>query len=212
MRTTPIQGDGLGSAAPVRSNTETFRSRALAIAERAFLSRSFAAVTVDEIVAELQTSKRTIYETFGSKAGLVDAVVSAIDARLESIAHRVFHDSSLSVPEQLHRIALEQSQATEGLSPERVSELRHRFPSAWQIFDQGRARRVSVFYRPLIERGVRTGAFCPDYGADFLIEVYLELSALIITSAIVERTGMTSRQALQKVITLFLRGAAPEES
>lgn len=63
----------------------TTRDRVLAVASAAFAERGYDAVSLDALAAELGVTKQTILYHFGSKAGLLDAVLAAATAELLAV-------------------------------------------------------------------------------------------------------------------------------
>lgn len=74
---------------PKYSKGELRRIAVLDVAEKLFLSKGFSNVTLNTIIAEAGGSRRVIYEHFGDKTGLFQAVferiVRRVDAELEGV-------------------------------------------------------------------------------------------------------------------------------
>ncbi len=68
----------------------TTKSRAIEAASNAFASRGFAGTSLDELARELGFTKQTILYHFGSKDGLLEAVVvDAVDQLIEQLTQAV---------------------------------------------------------------------------------------------------------------------------
>lgn len=74
---------------PKYSKGELRRIAVLDVAEKLFLSKGFSNVTLNTIIAEAGGSRRVIYEHFGDKTGLFQAIferiVRRVDAELEGV-------------------------------------------------------------------------------------------------------------------------------
>lgn len=84
MSSTPQLPSNEGINAPTQRGAER-RQAVLDAAMRLFLAHGFSATSLDKIIEQAGGSRRTIYETFGSKEGLLQAVVT--DSCQELLAH-----------------------------------------------------------------------------------------------------------------------------
>jgi AcrR family transcriptional regulator len=84
--TLPVFGDALplaGGERPERADAAENRRKVLAAAERLFAAGSPDCVTMDAVAAEAGVGKGTLFRRFGDRAGLVRALVSETEARLQ---------------------------------------------------------------------------------------------------------------------------------
>jgi len=75
------------------------RERILLAARDQFAERGFDAVTVAEIAVEAGVSRATVFNHFGSKAGLVDATVAGVMVFYESMLERALADKTSTTAE-----------------------------------------------------------------------------------------------------------------
>lgn len=198
----------MSTNAQLVSQSTSFKRRCLRLAEELFLARGIAGVTIDHLASNLRTSKRTIYEHFGSKLGLLESVVLEIDWRLEAALAEIAEDSATSVGERMLRIARFQASTSRDLGPRFLEELKSVAPGIWDVFERHRLDRVERYYRPLIDEGIRAGVFDPEFDRALLLEVYLQLSAMVTFTDLLENVMLSKEVALEQLIRLYLRGTA----
>ena len=68
---------------------EENRARLIAAARRAFAAKGYAAASMDELTAEVGLTRGALYHNFGDKRGLLQAVVSQIDAEMAARARAI---------------------------------------------------------------------------------------------------------------------------
>jgi AcrR family transcriptional regulator len=85
LELTVLQPDG---GRPERSDAARNRERILCTARRLFAERGVANVSMDDIAADAQVGKGTLYRRFGDRSGLALALLDAHDADLQEAAIR----------------------------------------------------------------------------------------------------------------------------
>src|SRR5262245_11961519 len=73
----------LGGERPERADAAENRRKVLAAAERLFACESPDCVTMDAVAAEAGVGKGTLFRRFGDRAGLIRALVSETESRLQ---------------------------------------------------------------------------------------------------------------------------------
>ena len=68
---------------------EENRNKLIAVARRAFAEKGYAAVSMDELTAEVGLTRGALYHNFGDKRGLMAAVVHQVDAEMASRAREL---------------------------------------------------------------------------------------------------------------------------
>ena len=63
----------------------------LSAAKRLFIDKGYSATSMDEVAAQSGATKRTVYNNFGSKEGLLEAVIDT--------SIKAFHDSAPALPQ-----------------------------------------------------------------------------------------------------------------
>ena len=183
------------------------RERILSLAEKTFFQEGFYKVSLDELVSELRISKSTIYEYFGSKEGLVLAVVVDLADRLEDHLIRIGLDTSRPVRDRLLEIARFQGDIARNLRVKFMREMQVHTPEVWEEHEQRRIDRIDGYYRPLIREGIANGEFDPDIDPEFLLQVYLNMISAVSTTDLLEQVPYTRTEAYRHIIRILFDGA-----
>lgn len=174
--------------------------------EEIVYQHGFYKMSLDDLVGDLKISKSTIYDFFGSKEGLIEAVVDRFGERLEQGLEDIMNDSTLTVADKLFSIAHTQGTATACLKSKFMSDLRIHAPLLYEKFQEGKLRRTQRYYAPIIEAGMTEGLFDPSLDKTFILRMYLEMSALACSSGIFDHVSMTRTEAYMAIIKVFLHG------
>ena len=149
---------------PKYSKGELRRIAVLDVAEKLFLSKGFSNVTLDTIIAEAGGSRRVIYEHFGDKTGLFQAVferiVRRVDAELEGV-----HDIDSEPRESLCRLGenllkVLTSYPTLPLFALALAESQ-RVPVIGQMFYQAVPQKAYSVLADYLDRQIALGIFRP---------------------------------------------------
>ena len=68
---------------------EENRNKLIAVARRAFAEKGYAAVSMDELTAEVGLTRGALYHNFGDKRGLMAGLVHQVDAEMASRAREL---------------------------------------------------------------------------------------------------------------------------
>ena len=180
--------------------------RILSLAEELFHERGFYKLSLSELTNELRVSRSTIYEHFGSKEGLVEAVVDSFTKRLdEGLAEVV--NSELSTAQKFIAVAQIQGKNLNGKSDHRfLHDLRVHTPDLYAKFMQGRKGREQNGYRLLVEAGISEGLFDKSIPVDFLLQLYLKMGQMVGDTDLLENTSIGKEDAMEMIVKIFLNG------
>jgi AcrR family transcriptional regulator len=186
-------------------------------AARLFSRRGVAQTSTRDIAAEAQTTERTLFKHFGSKDGLVSAVISeavlthlaptSLDALRKAIEA---HDDDLA---HWHRALLQGRAQAMAAAPEltrllvvellRDESLRERFGQEWLA-------AVWVPLRGLFARLQKEGRLRRDLSADTLARIFLSLNLgyLLGRHALAPEAQWKDDAEISAIASFFARGAA----
>lgn len=169
------------------------RRRILAAAAELFVERGFQQTTIADIAAASDTATQTVYATFGSKAGLL---IALLDARTEQVglseARAAVAAAAGDARRQLgiyvhfdRRLFEEAREIIEvGLGSRRVD------PDVGAWFAEGERRR-RVNQRPLVDAWHRSGALRSGLGSKRAADILWALTGPAVYSVFVREAGWT---------------------
>ena len=206
---------------PGRKPSPAIRSAILRAAVALFAERGAEAATTREIAAAAETTERTLFKHFGSKAGLVQSVIAevALDLMRQDAFARVYDPRPFTRAElaEWHRAFLAERIATAERSPDnyrvllgellRDETFRERFAELW----------LSSVFKPLVahlgrqqHKGESAATQAPEALAGAFFS--LNLGYLVSRFALSPVRGWTTAQDIETISSLFLAACGlPDE-
>ena len=187
--------------------TERQRARHAAIlrcAEELFLTRGYARVSIDELVGRLGISKATIYDSFGSKLGLVEAVVREVSRKLEERLEEIVGATDQSVEERMLAIARHQNESVH-MAPIFLDELRDKAPDVFDLYHELKQHRIRAYYERLVDEGIASGELDGSLGRAFILRLYLEMSRFVSHTDMLDHVPLSRSELGQEIVRAFVR-------
>lgn len=184
------------------------KDRILYNAELLFYKQGFYKLSITELTKLLHVSRSTIYENFGSKEGLVEAVVITFNDRLNTVLEDICKDKRLSTFNKFIKIANQQGQSIEGKECYKfMNDLKLHGPELYKFYTTERKTREKKYYKPLIKKGIREGLFDKKIDPDFLLQVYLNMGRMTGETDILEKSKLNKAEAMEALIKIFMNGS-----
>lgn len=186
------------------------RERIIEQAMRMFVAQGIKSVRMDDIAQQLGVSKRTLYELFGDKEGLLYLAMSCY---FEQSRRRRFERSSgaRNVVEGMFMTlsdVMEQAETTERM----LDNLRKFHPAVHEKLMREGGERNRADLRGMLEEGIAQGLFIRSFNLDLAISVlYYTASALVARNGFVLPEGVTEREAFVQIVSNFFRGISTAE-
>jgi len=176
--------------------------------EMLIYEQGFYKLSLTELTQKLNVSRSTIYENFGSKEGLIEAVVRRYDQRFDEALQKVLSNKKLSIRNKFIAVANQLTESIEGKNTYRfLTDLKTHLPDLYALYSEGRNRRVRYCYRPLVKEGFEKGIFDKSLKPDFILQTYLKLTQMICETDIIEKSSISKTEAMDTIIKIFLNGA-----
>ena len=194
-------------------NRDDQRERILEAARSLFGSRGFDAVTMGEVAEAAGVSRATVFNHFGSKVALVEAITENVFAYWAEMLENALVDDETATP-QLVRMLFEQM----GLGIEQFQGF-HRgvFREIMKIqvgLEEGgtaarTAERAREILEELIARGQQRGDLSSDFAAGELASAFDSLAVGTINRWLYEDTSGSLRDRMSRAGEIFLGATAP---
>lgn len=187
--------------------SDKIRTRILSAASEQFFRHGFYRVSMDSLVAEVRTSKSTIYKFFPSKEDLVQAVLENINSEINTNLEAIIEDTEKNFQEKLIAVTRYTGKILTRVSQEFLTDLRLHTPDLWESYQSMRQARLEHLYGRLFRNGVSEGIIRRDIPQDFLLLVYTKLTELAVEPDALDGLPMNTTDAYAELSTLFLEGA-----
>lgn len=196
--------------------TEKRRQEIVALVAPLFLDRGYEQVTIDDIVARIGGSKRTLYEKFQGKAGLFEIVIKEYCA---SVHRDLFKgvEQHASIEKQL--VAIGTHFLNLILDPKILEQHRlmvsmgRNFPSVAQMFFESGPQRAYRLIAEWIERQQKAGKIGPGNSV-VMAELFLDMltgkhQLALLTSSFETTSPQAIAATVKAAAKVFLHGVAP---
>lgn len=188
-------------AAPSHASNAETRRRIVGVAQERFLASGVGAVTMDDLAHELGMSKKTLYELFPSKTGLLREATRLncdnCQRELAAIARE-----APDFFERARRTFRFVAQMYARLSNAYLTDLRRCVPEVWEDMQEFRRRRVRGHILDLLRQGVREGVVRDDLDLDAVTGLYLTTTSALLNP---EVSGLTNGAEISAAFELFVR-------
>ena len=175
------------------------KERIIEQAMHMFVSQGIKSVRMDDIAQQLGVSKRTLYELFGDKEGLLYLAMDRYfeKKRIERAAACAHARNVLEAMFMVLGGVMDNAEVIQRL----LNNLRKFYPA---VHDKMTRRRD---LQEMLEKGIADGLFVDTINLDLAISVlYYTASAITVRKDLILPAGMTEREAFVQIISNFFRG------
>lgn len=192
------------------SETKKTRNRILDHAQERFFADGYAAVTMDQLAAELGMSKKTLYKFFPSKEDLLRSVAERLMAAARLMVSRIIK-SNLTFVEKIDRFAttIGRELARSGRTFPR--DIDRFFPDLWKRIETFREERILYAFSIILDQGVREGYVRDDINRRVLFNVYVGAVNAVVNPEILLRESFSLQEAINGLLTIVWRGVLTEK-
>lgn len=184
----------------------------IASARRLFFLHGFRRVSMDDLAAELQMSKKTLYACFPSKSSLVEAVLKDKFDEVETDLSRLASEDSSDMSEAIHQFLHRVQRHTSEIHPSFVRDLGRESPELFRIVEHRRRRLIRRHFAALFNKGRKAGVIRKDIPVHLIIEILLgAVEAIMIPSKVTE-LSLTLERGYSTIIRIILEGAIVRRS
>lgn len=181
------------------------KERIIDQAMQMFVTQGIKSVRMDDIAQQLGVSKRTLYELFGDKEGLLYLAMERYSERNRQRWNELTAGSQ-NVLEAMFMVLGEVMDNAE-VTRRMMDNLRKFYPAVHdKLMREGMVKnRTSL--RHMLEQGICDGLFVDTFNIDLAISVlYYTASAIVTRRELMLPSGMTERGAFVQIISNFFRG------
>jgi AcrR family transcriptional regulator len=177
-------------------------------AKEKFFKHGLKKVTMDELAAELQMSKRTIYEIFPTKQNLVESV---IESQLLGVmeTYKAILDAPSEFVEKIYKIWLLIGRNYIVIGKVYRNDLRPYHKELWKQLDEA---RETVFHNfiSFLDEGKFLRLIRSDIHNDIILPSYLGALENVIHESKLSRSAYAADDALYTISTVMYEGILSE--
>ncbi len=154
------------------------RENIITTANKLFVEYGVKSVTIDRIVKELHTSKRTIYNHFQDKTELLKACLAAHNERIKAENEEIIEasDNAIQAMGYMHQRIIHRANLT---NPNYYNDILHYYPGLLQESYRAAGNFAHRGLQKLGEWGIRDGLFVPELDIEVTSKTVMALLELL---------------------------------
>ncbi|MBX9983742.1 TetR/AcrR family transcriptional regulator [Priestia aryabhattai] len=160
--------------------------------------------TISDLAKNLGTSKRTIYQHFGSKDAIIDSIIENLILQIKNKEEEIFHDESLNLLEKITQVLICVPEEFNTMDIRLLVDLKRLHYNQWVKIDEFLKQEWGLVVK-LMEEGIETGVL-REVNLQLFIELYLGVINQIYQPSFSLKTKLTLSEILKSVIDILLNG------
>ena len=179
-------------------------------ATKLFMQHGVKTITIDKIVKELRTSKRTIYSHFEDKVTLLEACLDVYNAKVRAENEEVIKASEnvIEAMGHLHQKIVHRSHQT---NPNFFGDIIHYYPG---LLNESYKRNGNYAHQQLIDlatAGIEQGVFREDMDIEVVGKTVLRLLKMLKDNELFPVTEFSKERLTFGIMVPYLRGLCTEK-
>ena len=160
--------------------------------------------SVDDMMKELNMSKRTFYRYFKTKELLLMALIDALTEEVQETMKLHAANETLSTGEKLFRVLTIETNFEKLISYRHIAELEKYYPQVYQYL-MGRYEFDWGVVEELLFQGMEEGIY-KKLNVDLVKTLLQNGMQMLCRGDFLERNGLTYQRALHQTVEIILRG------
>jgi AcrR family transcriptional regulator len=179
-------------------------------ATKLFMEHGVKTITMDRIVKELHTSKRTIYSYFEDKVALLEACLDVYNANVRAENEQVIK-SAANVIEAMGHLHQKIVRRSYQINPNFFSDITHYYPG---LLHESYKRNGNYAHQQLIElasAGIKDGIFQKDMDVEVVGKTVLKLLKMLKDNELFPTNEFSIERLTFGIMVPYLRGLCTEK-
>ncbi|MEN0004067.1 MAG: TetR/AcrR family transcriptional regulator [Bacteroidota bacterium] len=186
------------------------RDSIIETATKLFMQHGVKTITLDRIVKELRTSKRTIYKHFKDKLDLLHACLDVYNTKVRSENEAIIKASEnvIEAMGKLHQKIVRRSHL---VNPNFFGDIIHYYPG---LLSESYRRSGNYAHQQLIDladAGIKDGIFQEDMDVEVVVKTVLQLLKMLKDNELFPPTEFSKERLTFGIMVPYLRGLCTEK-
>lgn len=180
------------------------------VATKLFLEHGVKSVTIDRIVGDLHTSKRTLYHHFKDKTTLLKACLAVYHTKIREENDRIIEssDNAIEALANLHRRIVQRASQ---VNPNFFSDILHYYPGMLQESYRNEDNFAHQELARLAQWGIRDGIFVKDLDVEVAVKTVLALLELLKDNRRFPVSEFSKERLTFGIMVPYMRGLCTPE-
>ena len=176
-------------------------------ARELFMRYGFRSVTMDEIAGQLGISKKTVYQFFEDKDGLVEAVMQKEMDYMHTECLRQLHESDNAIEEVFKDMDC-MEEVIDSMNPQIIFDLEKFYPKTFEKFKKHKNTFLLDIIKKNLQRGITEDLYRNDINIDIVARFRLESSFLAFNQEIYPFGKYNLLDVSNEIYFLYMHGIA----
>ena len=176
-------------------------------ARELFMRYGFRSVTMDEIAGQLGISKKTVYQFFEDKDGLVEAVMQKEMDYMHTECLRQLHESDNAIEEVFKDMDC-MEEVIDSMNPQIIFDLEKFYPKTFEKFKKHKNTFLLDIIKKNLQRGMTEDLYRNDINIDIVARFRLESSFLAFNQEIYPFGKYNLLDVSNEIYFLYMHGIA----
>ena len=174
-------------------------------ATKLFLQNGVKSITIDRIVKELHTSKRTIYQHFEDKTALLKACLYVYNNKVKAENESIIEssDNAIEAMGHLHQKIVRRSQL---VNPNFFNDILHYYPGLLHESYQAAGNFAHQQLIDLAEWGIEDGIFPKGLDVQVVVKTVLTMQKMLKDNKLFPVTEFSKERLTFGILVPYLRG------
>lgn len=185
---------------------KNLKEQILMLAQKRFFKEGYHKVSLDSLVAELRTSKSSIYKYFRSKEAILECIIRRVHLQLSNDLEKILSNSAWNFEQKLLELTLNSKRILKDINPQFFFDLQIRVPKLWSLFQKLGQERTDKYYLPLFQEGIESKHIRAGMDLQMVIQVYKKLTELLFDPIRRPQIELENDQLYDHLLNIFNNG------
>lgn len=181
------------------------KERIVAFAQSKFFVYGFSKISMDEIAAGLQISKRTLYEHFPGKKELLFAVMHKKMNKMAAISNEIML-SNKNVVEKIQAMSAIIPQELSEMSKAYFEDIQRNMPELWEKINEFRTKIGTANFKKLISEGKKQGIIRKDINDTLFVYMLITVIREIINPEVLINNPFSITDVIKFIMKMLWEG------
>lgn len=164
--------------------------------------------TMDDLARRLGISKRTLYEHFPSKVGILDSIIDMTLEEFDEQARHIIENPEFTLVEKIRKVIVVMPKYNEFYDNRILEQLKRFYPEQWE-------RVMRELYqwdelKGLLEEGMRTDVI-KERNIDLLMKIIIEAANTTFDRQFFLEHSISVTEAFETIVDMLLMGIVIEK-
>ena len=184
----------------------TPKQRILELARELFLTHGYSKVSMNDIAGKLGMSKKTLYNNFSSKEGLLQEITKDFLNKIYEEASNILKDETVHFPERITRFFTLAGTRLSSITPFFLEDISRNAPDVWNIIQEAKQEVGFRSFYVLLDEGIKKGYIKKNINKSLAVLMYSCAIETIINPSFTRQIPLEMKNELPSTPSRIFEG------